>query len=190
LCPRAYLRVPDHGDPHLLPCCGYLPWRSIGLNTDSWRPPWGHRHDRWVNSKDIHLKINVRQRRRDELAACSSTTRCVLVSRFNLLSAIGIHDRFDPYAVSWRNLKEPTTCARVRSRGSIWSLRVSRKKFESVYVTEPLKLIPHYRLNPSSGSLSNNTEVTCHLCRVVPGKSLTSQDRHLYNKLTRRRVQR
>jgi hypothetical protein len=37
LCPRAYLRVPDHGDPHLLPCCGYLPWRSRGLNTDSWR---------------------------------------------------------------------------------------------------------------------------------------------------------
>jgi hypothetical protein len=38
LCPRAYLRVPDHGDPHLLPCCGYLPWRSRGLNTDtSWQ---------------------------------------------------------------------------------------------------------------------------------------------------------
>jgi hypothetical protein len=34
LCPRTYLRVPDHGDPHLLPCCGYLPWRSRGLNTD------------------------------------------------------------------------------------------------------------------------------------------------------------
>jgi hypothetical protein len=128
LCPRAYLRVPDHGDLHLVPYCGYLPWRSSGLNTDSWRPPWGHRHDQWVNSKDIHLKINVRQRRRDELAACSSTTRRVLVSRFNLLSAIGIHDRFDPDAVSWRNLKEPTTCARVRSRGSIWSRRVSRKK--------------------------------------------------------------
>jgi hypothetical protein len=53
-----------------------------------------------------------------------------------------------------------------------------------VYVTEPLKLLPHYRLNPSSGSISNNTEVTRRLCRVVPGKSLTSQDRHLYNKLT------
>jgi hypothetical protein len=35
LCPRAYLRVPDHGDPHLLPCYGYLPWRSSGLNTDN-----------------------------------------------------------------------------------------------------------------------------------------------------------
>jgi hypothetical protein len=35
LCPRADLRVPDHGDPHLLPCCGYLPWRSRGLNTDT-----------------------------------------------------------------------------------------------------------------------------------------------------------
>jgi hypothetical protein len=57
-------------------------------------------------------------------------------------------------------------------------------------VTEPLKLLPHYRPNPSSGSLSNNTEVTRRLCRIVPGKSLTSQDRHLYNKLTRRRVQR
>jgi hypothetical protein len=58
----------------------------------------------------------------------------------------------------------------------------------SAAVTEPLNLFPYYRLNPSSGSLSNNTEVTRHLCRVVAGKSLTSQDRHLYNKLTRRRV--
>jgi hypothetical protein len=57
-------------------------------------------------------------------------------------------------------------------------------------VTELLKLLPYYRLNPSSGPLSHNTEVTRRLCRVVPGKSLTSQDRHLYNKLTRRRVQR
>jgi hypothetical protein len=57
-------------------------------------------------------------------------------------------------------------------------------------VTEPLKLIPYYCLNHSSWPLSNNIEVTCRLCRVVPGKSLTSQDRHLYNKLTRRRVQR
>jgi hypothetical protein len=30
-----YLQVPDHGDPHLVPCCGYLPWRSRGLNTDN-----------------------------------------------------------------------------------------------------------------------------------------------------------
>jgi hypothetical protein len=58
LCPRAYLRVPDHGDPHLLPCCGYLPWRSRGLNTDSWRPPWGHRHDHQANSKD-QIQINL-----------------------------------------------------------------------------------------------------------------------------------
>jgi hypothetical protein len=58
LCPRAYLRVPDHGDPHLLPCCGYLPWRSSGLNTDSWRPPWGHRHDHQANLKDF-FKINL-----------------------------------------------------------------------------------------------------------------------------------
>jgi hypothetical protein len=32
--------VPDHGDPHLLlPCCGYLIWRSRGLNTNKERPP-------------------------------------------------------------------------------------------------------------------------------------------------------
>jgi hypothetical protein len=53
LCPRAYLRVPYHGDPHLLPYCGYLPWKSRGLNTDSWRPPWGHRHDHQANLKDL-----------------------------------------------------------------------------------------------------------------------------------------
>jgi hypothetical protein len=52
LCPRTYLRVPDHGDPHLLPCCGYLLWRSRGLNTDSWRPPWGNRRDHRAKSKD------------------------------------------------------------------------------------------------------------------------------------------
>jgi hypothetical protein len=57
-------------------------------------------------------------------------------------------------------------------------------------VTEPLKLISYYCLNHSSWPLSNNREVTCRLCRVKPGKSLTSQDRQLYIKLTRRRVQR
>jgi hypothetical protein len=61
LCPRAYLRVPDHGHRHLRPCCGYLPWRSRGLNTDSWRPPWGHRHDHQANSKDLICKINLSQ---------------------------------------------------------------------------------------------------------------------------------
>jgi hypothetical protein len=60
----------------------------------------------------------------------------------------------------------------------------------TVGVTEPLKLISYYCLNHSSWPLNNNIEVTCRLCRVIPGKSLTSQDRHLYNKLTRRRVQR
>jgi hypothetical protein len=49
-------------------------------------------------------------------------------------------------------------------------------------VTEPLKLFPYYFLNHSSLPLSNNTEVTCRLCRVKPGKSLTSQDRQLYIK--------
>jgi hypothetical protein len=53
LCPCADLRVPDHGDPHLLPCCRYLPWRSKGLNTDSWSPPWGERHDHPTNSEDL-----------------------------------------------------------------------------------------------------------------------------------------
>jgi hypothetical protein len=43
-----------------------------------------------------------------------------------------------------------------------------------LYVTESLKLIPYYCLNHSSWPLSNNTEVTCRLCRVGPGKSLTS----------------
>jgi hypothetical protein len=43
-------------------------------------------------------------------------------------------------------------------------------------VTEPLKLLPYYRLNPFFGPLSHNIEVTRRLCRVVPGKSLTSQD--------------
>jgi hypothetical protein len=57
-------------------------------------------------------------------------------------------------------------------------------------VTEPLKLIPYYCLNHSSWPLRNNIEVTYRLCRVGSDKSLTSQDRHLYNKLTRRRVQR
>jgi hypothetical protein len=67
LCPRTYLRVPDHGDPHLLPCCGYLPWRSTGLNTDSWRPPWGHRHDYWANSKD-QIQINLLSANRFQFA--------------------------------------------------------------------------------------------------------------------------
>jgi hypothetical protein len=49
-------------------------------------------------------------------------------------------------------------------------------------MTEPLKLIPYYCLNHSTWPLSNNIEVTCRLCRVKPGKSLTSQDRQLYTK--------
>jgi hypothetical protein len=54
-----YLRVPDHGDPHLLPCCGYLLWRSRGLNTDSWRPPWGGSSRSLANSKDLHLPRSI-----------------------------------------------------------------------------------------------------------------------------------
>jgi hypothetical protein len=49
-------------------------------------------------------------------------------------------------------------------------------------VIEPPKLIPYYCLNHSTWPLSNNIEVTCRLCRVKPGKSLTSQDRQLYIK--------
>jgi hypothetical protein len=52
----------------------------------------------------------------------------------------------------------------------------------AVTVTELLKLIPYYCLNHSTWPLSNNIEVTCRLCRVKPGKSLTSQDRQLYIK--------
>jgi hypothetical protein len=117
LCPRAYLRVPDHGDPHLLPCCGYLPWRSRGLNTDSWRPSWGDRHDHWANSKDIH-RLDQRTRRREELVACKSTTCRVLASTFNMLNAIEIHDGFDPDAVSRWNLKESTPVLSLKKASS------------------------------------------------------------------------
>jgi hypothetical protein len=46
--------------------------------------------------------------------------------------------------------------------------------FPLIPVTEPLKLIPYYCLKHSPWPLSNNIEVTCRLCRVKPGKSLTS----------------
>jgi hypothetical protein len=35
---------------------------SRGLNTDSWRPLWGYRHDHQANSKDLVCKINPPQR--------------------------------------------------------------------------------------------------------------------------------
>jgi hypothetical protein len=56
------------------------------------------------------------------------------------------------------------------------------EELDVLSVTEPLKLIPYYCLNHTSSPLSNNIEVTCHLCWVKPGKSLTSQDRQLYIK--------
>jgi hypothetical protein len=56
------------------------------------------------------------------------------------------------------------------------------EELDVLSVTEPLKLIPYYSLNHNSWPLSNNIEVTCHLCRVKPGESLTSQDRQLYIK--------
>jgi hypothetical protein len=58
--------------------------------------------------------------------------------------------------------------------------RSSSMRFTNV--TEPLKLITYYCLNHSFWPLSNNIEVTCRLCRVKPGKSLTSQDREMYIK--------
>jgi hypothetical protein len=44
---------------HLLPCRGYLLWRSTGLNTDSGRPLWGHHHDLQANLKDLFFEINL-----------------------------------------------------------------------------------------------------------------------------------
>jgi hypothetical protein len=49
-------------------------------------------------------------------------------------------------------------------------------------VTEPPKLTPYYRINHSFWSLHNNTELTCRLCQVKPGKSLITKDRQLYIK--------
>jgi hypothetical protein len=51
-----------------------------------------------------------------------------------------------------------------------------------ITVKEQLKLIPYYCLNLSTWPLSNNIEVTCRLCRVKPGKSLTSHDPQIYIK--------
>jgi hypothetical protein len=69
-------------------------------------------------------------------------------------------------------------------KGRSWtSLRLGRSMvFSLVIVTEPLKLIPYYCLNHSTWTLSNDIEVTCRLCRIKPGKSLTSQDRQMYIK--------
>jgi hypothetical protein len=41
-------------------------------------------------------------------------------------------------------------------------------------VTEPPKIIFYYCLSLSTWPLSNNKELFCFLCRVVPGKSLTT----------------
>jgi hypothetical protein len=69
-----YLWVPDNGDPHLLPCCGYLLWRSTGLNTDSCSPPWGHHHDHQANSEDLHQQ-NQSTRRLVEVPIRNSLLR-------------------------------------------------------------------------------------------------------------------
>jgi hypothetical protein len=44
------------------------------------------------------------------------------------------------------------------------------------------KLTPYYRINHSFWSLRNNTELTCRLCRVKPGKSLITKDQKPYIK--------
>jgi hypothetical protein len=44
------------------------------------------------------------------------------------------------------------------------------------------KLTSYYCINHSHWSLYNNTELTCRLCRVKPGKSLTTKDRKPYIK--------
>jgi hypothetical protein len=49
-------------------------------------------------------------------------------------------------------------------------------------VTEPPKLTPYCRINHYFWSLRNNTELTCRLCRVKPGKSLVTKDRQPYIK--------
>jgi hypothetical protein len=41
-------------------------------------------------------------------------------------------------------------------------------------MTEPPKIIPYYCLSWSTWPLSNNKEVFCRLCRVMPGKSPTT----------------
>jgi hypothetical protein len=86
------------------------------------------------------------------------------------------------YAKSSETLeKERTDIPRTRCPASSPSSRgVTRSCFGTVI--EPLKLIPYYCLNHSTWPLCNNIEVTCHLCRVKPGKSLTLQDRQLYIK--------
>jgi hypothetical protein len=55
---------------------------------------------------------------------------------------------------------------------------VERRKFE----TKPPKLSLYYRINHSIWPLRNNTELTCRLCQVKPGKSLITKDRQLYIK--------
>jgi hypothetical protein len=106
---------------------------------------------------------------------------------FNLL---GVRGR--PMYFMGKEARASGRFARTASRSMLSQLigvtLVFRRLVCRPVVTKPLKLIPYYCLNHSSWPLSNNTEVTCRLCRVKPGKSLTSQDRQLYIKLTRRRV--
>jgi hypothetical protein len=46
-------------------------------------------------------------------------------------------------------------------------------------VTELPKIIPYYHLSRSTWPLSNNKELFCRLCRVKPGKSLTTGLRYV-----------
>jgi hypothetical protein len=53
-----------------------LSWRSRGLNTDSWHPPWGHRHDHQANSEDLHQQNQL-------CFCCSLDAKSNLPSRRN-----------------------------------------------------------------------------------------------------------
>jgi hypothetical protein len=55
-------------------------------------------------------------------------------------------------------------------------------------VTEPLKIVPYYRLSLSTWPLSNNKELFCHFRWVKPGKSHTTGSL-ICAKPTRRRDQ-
>jgi hypothetical protein len=46
-------------------------------------------------------------------------------------------------------------------------------------LTESPKIILYYRLSRSTWPLSNNKEIFCRLCQIMPGKSLTTGSRYV-----------
>jgi hypothetical protein len=70
------------------------------------------------------------------------------------------------------------------SHAQSWGLTywLSNAPWCAKIVTELPKLTPYYRINHSFWSLRNNTELTCRLCQVKPGKSLITKDRKPYIK--------